>query len=176
MLAFVAFLPALLIPAQAAVYTLPEYSGDFHTSSETYPLPAVTIGTFSYTIPTGEIVSSAIISSTFGNSSINSTALANFFLAGVPVASCLSVADPCFSNDSFATPVPWSYTFSSAQLPALDSGAASFTAVQNSPFTVQSGRITLTLTFASASVPEPGNLGLFGAALVGVFVFLCKRK
>jgi hypothetical protein len=161
-------------PAQAAVIasTVPEYNGAFEDPSLTYPLPSVLIGTFSYTIPTGDRLVGATISGTFGNlDQANTTALSDYFLGSVEVAACDSTANPCFSADINAPPTAWTYTFTAAQLAALATGSANFSVVQNGPFSVQTGITELDLIVAT---PEPAAIFLLCGGLAGIA--LLRRK
>lgn len=150
--------------ASISASTLPEFSGNYYDSTLTYPLAPVTIGTFTFTVPTGETITNATVSGTFGNSSVNSTTLETLYLGGIQVASCSSTSDPCFDPATpFDAPTTWSYTFNPAQLAIFYSGSVDFTVVQNGPFQVQEGATTL-----NVEIPEPPAILLFGGILAAL--------
>jgi hypothetical protein len=167
-----AMLAASLATANAGTITvsLPEFSGAFLDNSATYPQPSVLIGTFSYlAIPAGVNILSATVSGTFGNSSVNSTALENLFVGGVQVASCSSTGNVCFNPASpFDDPAAWSYTFTPAQYAMLRTGSVNFTVVQTAAFQVQEGITTLTINTSGAATPEPSTILLASTALLAI--------
>ena len=158
----------LALPAMAnnLTVTLPEYSGPFYDQNTQFPLPSVTVGTFTYTIPSNEQIVSATVSGTFGNSLINTSALSNLFVAGIQVAACSSTSDPCFasSGPDGSDVTPWSYTFTASQLAALAGGSANFDAVQNSAYAVCLGTTTLDITYT----PEPATLLELASGVIGI--------
>jgi len=99
------------------------------------PAGSTTIGTFMFTIPTGEQVTGITISGTFGNGDSPTTALSDYFLGfsghetAVPVANCDSISADCYSNGN--GPTLWSDSLTSANLNTLASaiggGALDFT-------------------------------------------------
>jgi hypothetical protein len=181
-LALTVFLPAALLlsfsaPAKADLIssTLSEFTGNFSDFSATYPLPAVTIGTFHYAIPAGDVITGATIRGSFGNSSVNSTATSDYFAGAIQVASCDSTSDPCFNPaDPSDPPETWSYIFTPGQLAALASGSLDFSVVQNGPFEVQSGVTELDIT-ANSTVPEPASIFLLIGVLAIIAPLLRKR-
>ena len=90
--------------------TLPEFNFD---GMPPFPTAAQTVGTFSYTIPAGEMITSATVNGQFGNSTFGSSAPIQVFVDGVLVATCL-MTDPCFNGVD-----PWSFPFSPAHFPLL---------------------------------------------------------
>lgn len=160
------------VPAGAGLISsvIPEFSGNFEDPSDpsiTYPLPSITIGDFTYTIPTGITILGATISGTFGNDDVaNTTALSDYFVDGgtIKVAGCDSTSAPCFNNDINLPPTPWTYTFTKAQLSALSSGSLDFTVVQTGPFSIQTGPTELDILVS----PEPASILLFGCGLAAI--------
>lgn len=161
--------------AQADVMvTLPEFSGNFFDNTATFPQPSVTIGTFTYSLGTSQIIG-ASISGTFGNSSVNSTSLEDLFLGNVNIASCSDTGNACFNPAStFDDPAGWTYTFTSSQFAALGSGSATLSVVQNGFGAVNNG--VTTLSIQTAATPEPGSIALLGGGLVAMVVFLRRRS
>ncbi len=149
------------VPANAGTVTsvIGEFDGPDLTNP-TYPQPSLTIGTFTYTIPAGDTITSASVTGFFGTTFAPSTALENLFVAGIPVASCASEAADCW-NAPLGVQTPWTYTFLSSQLSALAGGSAGYTVVQTGDFQVESGVTTLTVNFT----PEPSTFALFAGGL-----------
>lgn len=121
--------------------TVGSYDGTADFSGN-YPSSLIEIGTFSFDIPAGEVVTGATISGTFGNDDVPGqteiTADADLYVDGsvIDVASCESpnVAGNGTSlacdggNNPNDTPTAWSYTFSASDLTTLATafaGAAS---------------------------------------------------
>jgi hypothetical protein len=144
-----------------------------------FPSSLIDVGTFSFTIPSGESIVGATISGTFGNMDVpgltDVTAPSDYSVDGgaIEVASCddsLSYDQPC---DAGSSPTAWSYTFTSADLatlaPALASGSLDFDVVQNGVGAVNTGTTTLTLT----PTPEPETVSLFS---LGIMCFGFLRR
>src|ERR1700736_2414807 len=86
-----ALFTATPLAASVIVVTLPLYDGPVTGIADPYPRPPLTVGTFTYTIPTGDSILSAAVAGTFGNFSggfLNSTAPVSLHLAGETVATC----------------------------------------------------------------------------------------
>ncbi|MBV9745527.1 MAG: PEP-CTERM sorting domain-containing protein [Acidobacteriia bacterium] len=148
--------------------SIPEYNGGFFDFSATYPLPLTNVGTFHFTIPSGENVLGADISGTFGNPDYSSnTALSDYFVDGqlIEVASCEDPGADCAQG---MTPTPWSYTFSNGDLAnlasAFASGSLDFNVIQKFPFVVDAGITTLDIQVT----PEPSLFFLIAGGLAGV--------
>jgi hypothetical protein len=139
--------------ASSIVATLPEFDG----SCAPAPCGA---GIFDYTIPAGEIIVSARIAGTFGNSNASSSAPVDVMLDGLLVARCTE-SQPCFSAD---LPTPWLFDFAASQLPMLEDGSAALTALRSGGTTVRLGVTTLTI----ATVPEPSTALLLAAGLAAL--------
>jgi hypothetical protein len=132
--------------AQATVYTstLPEFSSAGYTPAGPFPRPAVTVGTFSYSIPAGEQIVGATISGRFGNSLSGTSAGADLYLNGWPVGQCIRFG-PCYFQGA-----SWSQTFSWLAWPLLGHGSAVLTVVQTSEFFVRLAPTTLTIVTRSS--------------------------
>ena len=159
-----------------------DYEGIFYDGVTTFPPSSISIGTFNFTIPTGEIVLGATISGTFGDVNVPVTALTDLFVDGgtIEVGECDLNPDssypPCAAGTADGSLVPWSYTFSSTDLANLGTdfsgGSIDFTAVQNSPFgAVVVGDPTLDLQVS----PEPASIFTLAGGLLA-FAALRRRK
>ena len=65
-----------------------DYEGVYYDFSSTFPPDPISIGAFSFTIPTGDYVTGASISGTFGDVNQSTTALTDLFVrnGGIEVA------------------------------------------------------------------------------------------
>jgi hypothetical protein len=154
---------ALLLLAGSAnasiiVLTIPEYSSPYHDVG-IYLDPYV-VGTFNFTIPAQERITSASISGTWGNSEDPITAHNLLFVDLQPVASTYGYSPDPRNNDY----VPWSYNFSDFSV--LNDGVADFLTVQTSEYYVRLGETTLTIN--TAVVPVPPTVWLLGSGLIGL--------
>lgn len=180
------------LPAQAGVIAInptfdpsnqasdgTDYEGVFYDGVTTFPPSSTTIGTFDFTIPTGQNVVGATISGTFGDVNFPVTALADLFVddGNIEVAACDIESDgvtypPCAAGTVDGSLVSWSYTFSSADLTNLatdfSDGSVDFTAVQNSPFgSVVVGDPVLDIQYA----PEPASIFTLAGGLLAFAAF-----
>jgi hypothetical protein len=172
---------------QAAPPDTSDYEGIFYDGSSTFPPPSISIGAFHFTIPTGDSVTSATVSGTFGDVNIPVTGLADLFVLGgtIKVGGCDINPDssypPCATGTVDGSLVPWSYTFSNTDLSKLaadfSGGSIDFIAVQNSPFgAVVVGDPILDIQVASVqATPEPATIFTLAGGLVVIAAFR-RRK
>ncbi len=146
--------------------TLPEFNGALINSG--FPQPSVNIGTFSYSIPNGQFITSAVFNSTFGNSIIANTAGVDVQVGGILAGSCLPLA-ACDTGNVLTS---FSYVFKPADFAALASGSVAVTARQTSGNIIRLGTETLTIT---TGTPEPASVMLFGLGL-GALGVLGRRR
>jgi|HubBroStandDraft_6_1064221.scaffolds.fasta_scaffold405994_1 hypothetical protein len=178
--------------AGTILVTLPTYydSPNGYDFVSTFPpLGSTTIGTFTFTIPTGDLVPGITISGTFGNPDNGTTALSDYYLGyggnetAVKVASCDNILDNCYSNQN--GPTPWTYTLTTGNLSTLASAIAAgsldftYTWDNNTQFAipgddqyVYAGDPTLALTVS----PEPATMVLCLGGLLGVIGLRRLRK
>ena len=120
--------------ASTVASTLPAFSGATFQLTDPYPRPAVTVGTFTYSVPAGEVIVGATISGYFGNSAVPNSAGVDVRLNGALVGQCV-MYDTCYWLGA-----PWSHTFSASEARSLlGSGSAVLTAVQTSQYTIRLG-------------------------------------
>jgi len=159
-----------------------DYEGIYYDGSNTFPPSGISIGTFNFTIPTGELVTGATISGTFGDVNYPVTALTDLFVLGgtIEVGNCDlnpdSTYPPCAAGTVDSSLVPWSYTFSSTDLnnlkAAFSGGSLDFTAVQNSPF----GAVVVGTPSLDIQVtPEPASIFTLAGGLLAIAAFR-RRK
>jgi hypothetical protein len=158
------------VSAAVITATLPEFNGTLNVSG--FPLPAVNVGTFNYSIPAGNQILSAVFSSTFGNSSFPNSAGVDVRVGGVLVAECPALAACDVAN----APTPFNYSFTPAQFAALISGSAPVTATQISGNIVKLGVETLTITTGSLSTPEPASFAMLGIGVAGLGLFRFRKR
>ena len=126
--------------ASTVTSTVPAYNGAFLPAGP-FPQPAVTVGTFTYAVPAGEVIVGAMISGHFGNSVLPNSSGVDVFLNGVLVGRCVRLA-ACYVGAGAS----WSHTFSSSEARSLlGSGSAVLTAVQTSESVIRLAPTTLTI-------------------------------
>ena len=148
-----------------------DYEGNFYDFSSTFPPNPISIGTFTFTIPSGEKVIGATISGTFGDQNAEpSTALTDLYVLNntFQVGACDFYSSPCATGTLDGSLVPWSHTFDGGELlkltPDFAAGYLDFTAVQNSFGVIIVG--TPSLDIQVAKTPEPSYvLALAGGLL-----------
>lgn len=121
------------VKAETITLTLPEYNGAEYQPNTPFPLSPVTVGTFQYTIPTGQKIKSARFVGQFGNSTNPSSAAVDIKLNGILVGRCAYRASCWFST------VSYSHTFTESELSSLESGMAVLTATQTSEYNIRLG-------------------------------------
>jgi hypothetical protein len=156
------------VEAATISQTLPEFNFD---GSSPFPNSPQTIGSYSFSIPTGEEIVSAVIRGTFGNRTVTNTAPVQVFLDGLNVATCLA-SEPCYSTQ---VPLLWSFTFAPSQFSLLADGSGLLTSIQNDEFFTRLGATTLTIETATVSTAVPTPALLPGLVGIGVAA-LRKRK
>jgi hypothetical protein len=166
--------PTFDVSNQAAPPDTTDYEGNFYDGSAApYDL---TIGTFTFSIPTGDTVTGGTISGTFGDQNIPVTALADLYVDGIEVGECDSDDSACAAGTLDGSLVPWTYTFDAADLnnldSALSSGSLDFTAVQNGFGALIVGTPTLDLQVAT---PEPASIFTLAGGLLA-FAAWRRRK
>jgi hypothetical protein len=175
--------PTFDVSNQAQPPDSTDYEGNFYDFFSTFPSNPLSIGTFNFTVPVGDYVTGATISGTFGDVNVGVTALTDLFVDGgnIEVAECDAtdggtVIPPCGAGTDDGSLVPWSYTFTAADLTNLGdfgSGSLDFTAVQNGFGAVIVGTPSLELDVAP--VPEPGTLFTLAGGLLALAA-LRRRK
>ena len=163
---------ALSLNAATITASLPEYNGPMNPTGP-FPASAVNIGTFTFSIPVGQQITSATLSGTFGNSQFLNTAGVDLSANGLLFASCAPMA-ACDTGDAIT---PFSFNFAPANFFLLNGGSLAITGTQNNGNMIRLGAETLTITTQTspnAATPEPASLALMGAGLV--VVGLIKRR
>ena len=173
--------PTFAVSNQTSPPDTTDYEGIFYDESTTFPPASISIGTFNFTIPVGKSVLGATISGTFGDVNENTTALTDLYVLNgtIEVGACDLNPDlsypPCAAGTVDGSLVPWSYTFTSADLNNLatdfSNGSIDFTAVQNSAGAVVVGDPTLDILAA----PEPASIFTLAGGLLALVAFR-RRK
>lgn len=129
------------LAASTLTSTLPAYNGASFSAAGPFPQPAATVGTFTYSVPAGEVIVGATIVGHFGNSVIPNSSGVDLYLNGTLVGQCVKLA-ACYVE----TGAPWSHTFSASEAQSLlAGGSAVLTAVQTSEFNIRLAPTTLTI-------------------------------
>ena len=161
-------------PAMATTITadLPQFSGPL----DTIPVPPLqTVGTFTYTLPTGETIVSALFKSTFGNEFFPNTAPMNVLVDGILVGQCADAADPCNSG---ANNTAIFHTFTKSDFAALADGLAILQVDQIALRTARLGASSLVIETATsdlAATPQPASLTLMAIGLTGAVSAAWRR-
>jgi hypothetical protein len=166
-------LAAVCTTPAAAQTTIGSYEGPVYSGP--YPSSPVTVGTFSFAVPNGYYVTAATVTGHLGNAgyfpiSTGGTAPLQLFVDGAQVASCA---------DDFNCNVygggDFSYSFTAAELPALNDGSATLSYVQTGPYVVILGPTQLSVQTA-AITPEPGSVALLATGLTGLAGIGARRR
>ncbi len=123
-----------------------------------FPSPAQEVGTFNFDL-SGETIVSAVLSGTFGNSQVSSSAPQDVFADGELIAQCLQSA-PCYTSTN-----SWEFVFT--DFSSLLDGLLTISQIQTGEFITRLGVTSLTIETVS-SVPEPASLALLGLGLAGI--------
>jgi hypothetical protein len=112
--------------------------------------------TFLFSLPADEEVGEVRISGTWGDvDNFDSSAPADIYLDGVPVAECIEF-DPCWQEDDQF--VDWSFSFLAAGVPNLEGlfrdGEAELTAIQNANISLILSNLRLQIYTRPVSVSE----------------------
>jgi hypothetical protein len=162
---------ASLLAASAAhaQYTLPEFNGPF--AQDGFPV-ALTVGAFEFTPQQGLTLASAIVSGTFGNSVVSTSAAARVFLDGILIAACADLGDCSLHT------VDWSYTFTPSDFSLFDNGPAVLSVIQDGGAVVRLGETRLALDFVDPAMvaPEPASLVLVGTGLLPITGLARSRR
>lgn len=145
--------------------TLPSYDGNGVVGAKE------TIGTFSFSVPAGQLVTGATISGFFGNTWASSTAAQEIYADGILVATCVYDAD-CWNNVD--NPLPWSHTFTGSELGIFGDGSVKLEDLQTDCCVIRLGETTLVVTTAAA-VPEPETYALMLGGLA-VLAWAARRR
>jgi PEP-CTERM motif len=177
-------------PAHAdIIVTIDEYNGNFYDFQNFFPSNPINIGAFTFDIPAGVTIYGGTVSSTFGNNDVfPDTALSDYYVdtnaagtsadnTNVEVAECDNPAALCYNSQD--NPTPWSYSFTAQDLDTISSALVAgqedtlyFYADQNSPYTLQTGVITLDLS----TTPEPSTVFIMCGGLAGIALLRRARK
>ncbi len=141
--------------ADTITATLGEFSA---SSTGPFPGPSLTVGTFTFTIPTGQVITSATLSGTFGNSAVGTTASVSLFLDGQSVGQCGNLNNnPLAPCNQPPGPDPFTFNIAPANFSVLADGSAVFTIQQLGVASIQLGQTTLTINTQSAPQPSPNR-------------------
>lgn len=197
---FAALALGISAPAKAGdiISTIGSYdSPDGYDYDTTYPPTTYqNIGTFTFTIPPGEIAAGVTVSGSFGNGDSPTTALSDYYLGfagdeeAVTIETCDSALADCSSNQN--GPTDWSVTLTQAEIeelaPALTAGSVDFGYTWDAsppaepifdfftggydPQFVYAGAATLDVT----PTPEPGTVLFCLSGLASLAAFRRFRK
>ena len=131
--------------AQAAVVvaTLPDFDGPEHEFG--FPIDLGIVGTFSYGLPAGAVISSAVFSGVYGTAfPVYTTAAYNVEIEGETLVVCAPLDPDCTEFDG---PVfrPFGFALGASTYAGLLDGVADLRVIQTDAFNVRLGSPTLTM-------------------------------
>jgi hypothetical protein len=146
----------------------PEVNGPTMTSG--FPGPQTEIATRVFTIPVGQVITSATLSGVFGQTSqfVGSTAEFNLLINNQQVGSTHDVTPDPFNNV-----VPFSFSISPT---LLSGGSADLSYIQTSVFNVRLSQTTLTINTAVSAVPEPSMMISAGTGVLMLLSYAWRRR
>jgi hypothetical protein len=152
------------------------FATDPSATHSVFPLPAVTVGEFDFSVPGGQAISAGSFSGNFASNTLASaTGQTTLFLDGIQLATCGAACE----SASQTNVVAWSYSLTAGDLVSLSSNALwqagraviSETQLSASQVVLDPTSVSLTAT----PVPVPASVWLLGSALGSLFC-LGRRK
>ena len=150
------FLAGSVANATTYTFTLPETDGDGSPGQ-------LLIGMWDVILGAGESIVSAVFTSSFGNSTVNSTAEGTVLVNGIVVATCDGPGNVCWDGPGELI----SYSFTPAEFGNL-LGQVSLFYDQTGCCVIRLGESTLTIETAASQVPLPAGGLLLLTALGGL--------
>lgn len=162
-------LAASLCAAGTVTLTLPDVDGIEYDSG--FPIDLGVVGTFTYSIPAGDVITSATIGGYWGTSEYPiSTAGFNMVIDDVTYTGCVPYA-ACWYNSTGQR--PFADSIPSSEFAFLAGGSVPLDIVQTNERIVRYGSPTLTVNYA---VPEPGAWSLMGSALLSLVLLRLRKR
>ena len=158
------FLAGSAANATTYTYTLPEYDGDGN-------LGLALVGIWDVILGSGESIVSALFTSSFGNSVVNSSAQGAVLVNGIVVATCDGPGNSCWEGPGELI----SYSFVPAEFGNL-LGTVSVFYDQTGCCVIRLGETTLTIETAASQVPLPAGGFLLIGALGGLAALRRRHK
>lgn len=144
--------------ASAMTYT---FNADEYDGLGTFPASEI-VTTWNVMLGTGESIVSATFESSFGNSTVSSSAEGYVTVGGVTVATCDGPGNPCWDGDLGSTPI--NYSFDMSEFSSL-LGSIDLIYEQTECCTIRLGASILTIEteLMTPAVPLPAG----GVLLIG---------